>query len=135
MLVSALHAQQHTIVEQPWVVDAVGVGDQGVAGSGQIQQPIPGGIVTRQPRYLQRQHNPDLPQGDIGHQRLEPVTLPEHRPGHAQVGVDYPDLLARPAQRDGPFTQVILAGGGLAVTFQLGQCRLTHIHDRRSDTM
>jgi hypothetical protein len=36
------------------MVDAVGVGDQGVGRPGQIQQPIPVGVVAGQPRNLQR---------------------------------------------------------------------------------
>ena len=56
----ALHAQQQPVVEQPRVVDAVGVGDQRVGHPGQVQQPVPVGVVAGQPGHLQRQHDPDL---------------------------------------------------------------------------
>jgi hypothetical protein len=56
------------------MVDAVGVGDQGVADSGQVEQPVPGRVVPRQPGDLQRQDDPDLAEGDPSRC---PVTDPE----------------------------------------------------------
>ena len=124
------HAEHQPVVEQAGVVYAVGVGNQRVAGSGQIQQPVPGGVVPGQPGDLQRQDDPDLTQRHVGHQRLEPVASTEDRAGHAEVGVDDPDRAARPAQLDGAFGQVVLPGGGLAVAFELGQGGLADIDDR-----
>jgi len=66
-------AQQQPIVEHRRVVDAVGVGDEGVGHPGQVQQPVPVGIVAGQPRALQRQHDPDLPEADLGGQLSEPA--------------------------------------------------------------
>ncbi len=117
----ALHAQQQPVVEQPRMVDAVGVGDQRVTRPGQVQQPVPGGVVTGQPGDLQRQDDPDLAHRHVRDQSLEPVALPEYRPGDAQVDVDDPNLLTRPPQGDRPLPQVVLAGGGLGVAFQLGK--------------
>ena len=62
----AFHAQQHPVVEQSGMVDAVGVGDQRVGHPGQVQQPVPVGVVAGQSRAFQRQHDPDLPQPDLG---------------------------------------------------------------------
>ena len=47
------------------MVDAVGVGDQRVGHPGQVQQPVPVGVVAGQPGDLQRQHDPDLPERDL----------------------------------------------------------------------
>ena len=44
----ALHAQQHPVVEQARMVDTVGVGDQRVGHPGQVQQPVPVGVVAGQ---------------------------------------------------------------------------------------
>jgi hypothetical protein len=57
----ALHPQQQPVVEQRRMVDAVSVGDQRVGHPGQIQQPLPVGVVAGQPGALQRQHDPNLP--------------------------------------------------------------------------
>jgi hypothetical protein len=118
----ALHPQHQPVVKQAGVVDAVGVGDQRVTRPGQIQQPVPGGVVAGQPGDLQRQDDPDLAHRQVRDQRLEPGALPEHRPRNAQVDVYDPDLLRRPSQGDRPLAQVVLAGGGLGVAFQLGKC-------------
>ena len=93
------------------MVDAVSVGDQRVAHPGQVQQPVPGRIVPGQPGDLQRHDDPDLAQRHLGDHALEPVPLPGHRPGDAQVTVDHADRLSRPAQLPGGVHQVILAGG------------------------
>ncbi|MGB8383542.1 MAG: hypothetical protein WCG47_20215, partial [Dermatophilaceae bacterium] len=45
----ALHAEQQPVVEHRRVVDAVGVGDEGVGHPGQVQQPVPVAVVTGQP--------------------------------------------------------------------------------------
>ena len=41
----SLSSQQHPIVEQPWMVDAVRVGEQRIGHPGQIQQPVPVRVV------------------------------------------------------------------------------------------
>ena len=45
----ALHPQDEPVVEQRRMVDAVGVGDQGVGHPGQLEQPVPVGVVAGQP--------------------------------------------------------------------------------------
>jgi hypothetical protein len=44
---NALHPQDQPVVEQTGMIEAVGVGDQRVAGPGQVQQPVPGRILFR----------------------------------------------------------------------------------------
>ena len=124
--------QDEPVVEQRRMVDAVGVGDQRVAHPGQVQQPVPGRVVPGQPGGLQRQDDPDLAERDLGDHALEPVPLPGHRPGDAQVAVDDPDRLPRPAQLPGPADQVILAGGRLGVPLHLDQGGLADIDHGRS---
>jgi hypothetical protein len=66
------HAQHETIVEQSGMVEAVPSGDQSVSHARQVQQPIPVGVVAGQPRDLQRQHDPDLSEADLGREFGEP---------------------------------------------------------------
>ena len=98
----ALHAQQHPIIEQPRMVDPVGIGDQRVGHPGQVQQPVPVGVVAGQPRHLQRQHDPDLAEPDLGGQLGEPGPAGGARAADAEVVVDHPDRAARPAQLGRP---------------------------------
>ena len=97
----ALHAQDEPVVEQRRMVDAISIGNQRVAHPGQVQ-PVPGRVIPRQAGGLQRQDDPDLAECDLRDHALEPVPLPGHRPGDAQVAVDDPDRLPRPAQLRGP---------------------------------
>ena len=112
------------------MVEAVPVRDQGVSHAGQVQQPIPVGVVTGQPRHLQRQHDPDLPEADLGRQLGEPRPALGRGSADPLVLVDDPDRAARPPQRHRLGHQVVLAGRGLPVALELGQRRLTDIDDR-----
>ena len=131
----ALHAQQHPIIEQPRMVDPVGIGDQRVGHPGQIQQPIPVGVVAGQPRHLQRQHDPDLAEPDLGGQLGEPGPAGGGSGADAEVVVDHPDRAARPAQLGCSRDEVVLAGGGLPVAAELGRGGLPDIDDRGSTQM
>ena len=84
------------------MVDAVGVGDQRVGHPGQIQQPVPVGVVAGQPGHLQRQHDSHLAEPDLGGQLGEPGPAGGAGAGDAQVVVDHPHRGARPAQLDRP---------------------------------
>ena len=126
----AFHAQQHPVVEQPRVVDAVGVGDQRVAHAGQIQQPIPVGVIAGQTRNLQRQNDSHLPEPDLRGQFGEPGPAGGAGPAAAEVLVDHPDRGGWPTQLHRPRDQIVLAGGGLPVAGDLSQGGLADIHHR-----
>jgi hypothetical protein len=70
---SALKPQDQPVIEHRGMIDAVGVGDQGVGHPGQVEEPVPVGVVAGQPRALQRQDDPDLahagPGGQLGESR------------------------------------------------------------------
>ena len=103
------------------MVDRVGVGDQGVAHPGQVQQPVPGGVIAGEPGDLQRDDDAYLAQRDLGDQVLKPVTVPGDRPRDSLVGVDQPDRAVRPAEPGCPAGQVVLAQRRFGVAFYLGQ--------------
>ena len=126
------HAEQQAVVEQSRMVDAVCVGDQGVGHPGQVQQPIPVGVVASQPRHLQRQHDSHLPEPDLGGQLGEPGPARGAGTADAEVVIDHPHRAARPAQRLGPCGQIVLAGGRFLVAVDLGEAGLADIDDRGS---
>lgn len=123
----ALHPEQQPVVEQRRMVDTVSVGDQRVGHPRQIQQPIPVGVVAGQLGHLQRQHDPHLPEPDLGGQFGKPRSASRAGPAHTQVVVDHSDRAARPAQLLCPGGQVVLASGGLDVAFHLRQSGLPDI--------
>jgi hypothetical protein len=127
-----LQSEHEAIVEIGRVIHPVSVGDQRVGDRTQVQQLIPVGVVAGQPRHLDAQHDPDLPQADIGDQLLEPGPTGGLRPRAAQIGVDHHDLMGRPTQHHRPLTQLVLAGKGFGVMNHLRRRRLAHIHIRIS---
>ena len=126
----SLKAQHEAVVIAARMVDAVGVGDQGVGQRAQIQQLIPVGVGAGQPRALQRQHDPGLAQPDIGDQLRKPRPARRRGTGPAQVLIDHHHLVRRPAQQDRPLPQIVLAGQALSVGTHLQQRGLAHIHIR-----
>jgi hypothetical protein len=103
----AFEAEQQPVVELAGVVDAVGVGDQGVDHAAQVQQPIPVAVVASQARGLHPEHDADPPKAYLGDQPLE---ARPRGPGtaHAKVVVDHHDLLAGPAKLGRPLHQRVL---------------------------
>jgi hypothetical protein len=128
----ALHPEQQPVVEQCRMVDAISVGNQRVGHPGQVQQPVPVGVVAGQPGALQRQHDPDLPEAHLGSELREPAAPSGRGPGDSQVLIDHPHGAARPAQRLGPGDQVVLAHRGFGVPLHLGQRGLANIDHRRA---
>jgi hypothetical protein len=61
----ALESEHEPVVEQPGVVEAVGIADQRIRGPAQVQQPVPIGIVARQSRHLQSEDDPHLAQRNL----------------------------------------------------------------------
>src|SRR4051812_20034994 len=81
---------------------------------------------SRQPRGLQRQHQADLPETDVGDQLLEPEAAVTRRARPAEVPVHHHHLLGRPAQLDRALAQRILARRGLHVALHLSRRRRAH---------
>ena len=115
----AFEAQQGAVVETGRVIQPVLVQDQGVVVRADLQQPLPVGVVARQPGAFQAEHDPGPAEGDLGDQVLEPFPVGGRGPGMPLVDVDHVDPVGAPAQRDGPAAQVVLAGGRLGVVGDL----------------
>jgi hypothetical protein len=88
---------------------------------------MPVGVVARQPRDLEAEHDPGLAQTDVGDEALEPLAVGGAGAGLALVGVDHNDLIDWPAELDRALTQRVLTLSALGVGVHLSQRRLTHI--------
>src|SRR5918996_1277464 len=126
----ALETQHQPVVEAGRVVDAIGVGDQRVGDTGQVQQPIPVGVGAGQPRHLQAEHDPYTTKGDVGGDSSEARACGAGRARDAKVLVDHLDGSARPAQLDGSFHERVLAVRGPRLAFGLAGCGLAHVDHR-----
>ena len=93
--------EQQPVVELARRVHAVGVGDQRPGQRAQIQQLMPVRRRARQPRDLQRQDQPDMPEPDLGDQLLEPEP-PVARGARAAECPHRPPRPTRPASRARP---------------------------------
>jgi hypothetical protein len=52
----ALEPEQEAVIEQGRMIDAVGIADQRVGKSSQIDQAVPFGIIAREPRDFETKH-------------------------------------------------------------------------------
>jgi hypothetical protein len=123
----AFEAQDQPVVERAGVIQAVLVQDQRAGQRADLQQPVPVGVVARQPGDFQAQHDAGPAHADVGDQPLEAVAALGGGARASQVLVDHDHLLGRPAQRDRPLAQRVLAVGGGGVLDHLAQGGLAHI--------
>src|SRR5262249_50732475 len=128
----AAQAEDQPVVELVRVVQPVLVEDQRVGQGAQLQQAVPVRRVAGQPRDLQAEHEPDLPQPDVGHQPREAGAAGGLRPGLAQVVIDDHDLVGVPAQGDRPVLEAVLPPRALGVLLDLEGRRLTDVEIRLS---
>jgi len=123
----AFEPQQQPVVEVGRVIQPVLVTDQRRGHGADLQQPVPVGVVTGQPRHLQAQHDPGPTHADVGDQALKSFPIRRRGARLALVGVDGDDPFGIPAERDRLLPQRILAGGGLGVGQHLPQRGLAHV--------
>ena len=97
----ALQAEQEPVVDLARVIETVLVADQRPRQRAQLQQPVPVGVVARQPRALQAEHDPGLAQRHVRDEALEPLAVGGRGAGLALVDIDH-DHPARPASRARP---------------------------------
>ncbi len=127
----ALEPQQQAVVVVAGVIDAVGVGEQGLRQRAQLDQLVPVAAGAGQPGHLDPQHQADPAHRHLGDQPGEPRPGVGHRRRGAQVVVDDLHLRARPAQGHRPRYQRVLHPGRLGVLEDLLPAGLPDVDDRR----
>lgn len=98
-----------------------------VAQGTELEQPLPVGIVARQPRDLEAEHDARPAHADVRHQALEPFTPGSRAPRAAEIVVDDHDLVVRPAEDDRSLAQAVLTLGGRRVLHHLPESALPHV--------
>ena len=128
----AVQAEQEPVVVVGRVVEPVGVGQQHAEAGAQLQQLVPVLARAGQPAHLQAEDQPDVVEGDLGQQPLEPGPALDRLAALAQVVVDDGDAVAGPAEGDGAVGQGVLAGGRLLVVDDLLGRGLADVDDGRA---
>ena len=88
--------QHQTIVECAWVIDAIGIADQGIGHATEIEQAIPVGVVAGQAGDLEAEHDADPAHGHFGGHAGEAIAVAGAGAREAEIVVDHGDLLAWP---------------------------------------
>ncbi|MGY4447916.1 hypothetical protein ACVWZR_002576 [Bradyrhizobium sp. i1.3.1] len=68
--------------------------------------PIP--IVAGQARSVEAHHKTGVAKADLGNELLETMTIHSASTGFAQILINHPDALGRPAQTDGAIDEAVL---------------------------
>ena len=123
----AFEPEDQAVVEQGGVVDAIGIGEQGVGDATQVEEAIPVRVVARQARDLEAHHDAHLEEGDIGGELGEAGALGDAVGRDAEILVEDRDLVSRPAEVDGALDQGVLPLGRLAVVDDLRGTRLPNV--------
>src|ERR1039457_2314816 len=97
------------------IVDTVFIEDQCLCESGQLQQPMPVGVVASKSRHLEAKHDAGTPESDFADELLESVSVLGVCAGDTEIAVDRVDTLDGPTKCHGTFAQTVLALATLGV--------------------
>jgi len=130
-----LQPEQQTVVEQRWMIDAVGIANQRVGEAGEVDQAVPIGIVARKARHLQTEHEPNVGERNLSGETRKAGSCNRTGAGKAEVLVDDENAVLGPAQLAGLAGKCILALRRFAIVLDLRGARLTKIDDRLTREM
>jgi hypothetical protein len=124
-----LEPEQQPVIEQRRVIEAIGIADQRVGEPGEVDQAIPFGIVARQARNFEAEHEADTGERHLGGKPGEAGAGHGAGAGKAKILIDDDDPLLGPAERADLAGQRVLPLGRFAIVLDLGGTRLAQIDD------
>ena len=80
----AFEAKQQPVVEGGRMVDAIAIADQRVGEAGEVDEPMPIGVVAREPRYLKAKHKADATKQAARSAEIEELTRTKTKPHEDQ---------------------------------------------------
>src|SRR5208283_1758837 len=92
---------QEAIVEQGGMIDAVGVADQRIGEAAELDEAMPIGVVARQARDLEPEHEADAGERDFGGEPGETRSRDKAGAGQPEVLIDDDDAIGGPAEFTG----------------------------------
>jgi len=111
--------EQEAIIQLAGVVDALAIDDERVGKAAEIEELVPVAIVAGEPRDIETDDGPGVPETDLGHQPLEARPSRGRGSRLPEVVVDH-DHLA-PAQAAHVVLQIVLTTPALVVVPDLCQ--------------
>src|SRR5262245_33423343 len=94
----SFETEQQAVIEQRRVIDAVGVSDQCVGQSGEINEAVPIGIVASEARNLEPKNKPDAGECDLSGEACKAGACDRTGARETKVLVDDDDAFIRPAE-------------------------------------
>src|SRR5947207_14290035 len=81
------------------MIDAVGIANERVGETAEIEQAIPIGVVASKAGHFETEHDADVSECYFGGETGEAAAFDDARAGQAEVFVNHDDLLRWPAKR------------------------------------
>ena len=106
----ALESEQQPVIEQRRVIEAIGIADQRVGEPGKVDQAIPFGIVARQTRDFETEHEADMGERHLGGQPGEAGAGDGAGAGKTEILIDDDHLFVGPAETRAPCQRARIAG-------------------------
>jgi hypothetical protein len=131
----ALEPEQEAIVEEGGMIDAVSIADQRIGEAAQLDEAMPIGVVARQARDLEPQHEADVGERDLGSEPGEARSRDKAGAGESEVLIDDDDAIGGPTEFAGLGGKRILSIGRLAIVLDLGGAGLAQVDDRLTREM
>src|SRR5262245_45211679 len=94
----SFQAEQQTVVEQGRMIDAVGIPDQRVGETGEVDEAVPIGVVAGEPRHLETEHEPNMGERNLSSETREAGSCNRTGAGKAEVLVDDENAILGPAE-------------------------------------
>jgi hypothetical protein len=129
-----LEPEQQTIIEQRGMIETIGIADQRVSETGEIDEAIPFGIVACQTRDFEAEHKAHPRQCHFGDQSGEAGAGRGTGAGKTEILVD-DDPFGGPTKLAGLVGERVLLVGRFAVVLDLSGARLTQIDNRLARKM
>ncbi len=123
----SLEPEQEPVIEQARMIEAVGIADQRVAETGEIDEAVPVGIVAGEARCLEAEHEADMAERHLGGETGKPRASDRAGTGEPEILVDDDDAIIRPAEVAGLGREGVLPVRRLAIVLDLGGAGLAQI--------
>ena len=87
-LIVPFQSEQQTVIEQRRVIDAIGIADQRIGETGEINEPVPIGVIASEPRHLEAEHKTDACERHFGGEAGKARSCHRAKTGRAEVLVN-----------------------------------------------
>src|SRR5215467_1142998 len=125
----AFETEQKAIVEEPGMIDAVGIANERVGQASEVDETVPIGVIAGEPRDLEAEHKTHPCECYFGGEVSKARSLHRAVTGEAEILVDDNDSILRPTELTGLGRERILPLRRFAIVLDLSGARLTQIDD------